>query len=98
MSYLVTWERLRFSLACIACETTAPPPSAPPNARFAGYFEFFEASGFQRTWTRTDYGFRSREEKETLLNFFFDQETLQAGVHDDSLLCPECTGIWRKEA
>jgi ubiquinone/menaquinone biosynthesis C-methylase UbiE len=77
---------------------TGQEQPSPPNRRFAEYFHLLEADGFQRTSIRTDYRFESLEEKEQLLTFFFDKEMLDAGVkvQTDSLVYPECTGIWWK--
>jgi len=69
----------------------------PPNQRFADYFQLLENEGFQKQTIRTDYKFSSLEEKEKLLTFFFDKEMIDAGVKNDSLIYPECTGIWWKK-
>lgn len=70
----------------------------PPNDRFADYFRLLEEQeGFQKKVIRTDYKFASLEEKEKLLTFFFDKEMLDAGIKNDSLIYPECTGIWWKK-
>jgi ubiquinone/menaquinone biosynthesis C-methylase UbiE len=69
----------------------------PPNDRFADYFELLEKQeGFEKISIRTDYKFTSLEEKEKLLSFFFDKEMLDAGTQNNSLVYPECTGIWWK--
>ncbi len=69
----------------------------PPNQHFADYFQLLENDGFEKRTMRTDYKFASLEEKEKLLTFFFDKEMLDAGVKNDSLIYPECTGIWWKQ-
>lgn len=72
-------------------------PSAP-NERFAALYQSLEKDhGFEHTWIRTDYKFESLEEKEHLLKFFFDQEMLDAGAKNESLIYPECTGVWWKK-
>lgn len=76
---------------------TGQEQPTPPNQRFADYFQLLEDDGFQAQTIRTDYKFTSLEEKEKLLNFFFDKEMLDAGVKNDSLIYPECTGIWWKK-
>lgn len=69
----------------------------PPNDRFADYFRLLEEQeGFQKTTIRTDYKFSSLAEKAKLLTFFFDKEMLDVGTKNDSLIYPECTGIWWK--
>lgn len=68
-------------------------PNAP-NERFEVlYKSLVENYGFEHSSIRTDYKFMSLEEKEQLLTFFFDQEMLDAGVKNDSLIYPECTGV-----
>ncbi len=83
---------------CIIIESlgTGQENPQPPNDRFAEYFKLLEEEGFQKTCIRTDYKFVSLEEKERLLTFFFDQEMLDIGAKDNSLVYPECTGIWWK--
>ncbi len=67
----------------------------PPNERFAALYDSLRQDhGFEQTSIRTDYAFTSLEEKERLLSFFFDQEMLDAGVKNESLIYPECTGVW----
>lgn len=68
----------------------------PPNQRLKDYFQLLENDGFKKLTVRTDYKFKSLEEKERLLTFFFDKEMLDVGPKNDSLIYPECTGIWWK--
>jgi hypothetical protein len=50
--------------------------------------------GFQRNWIRTDYRFTSVQEAVALTRFFFGDEMAQEVLANDSLIVPECTGIW----
>ncbi|MDB4978210.1 MAG: class SAM-dependent methyltransferase [Candidatus Peribacteria bacterium] len=70
---------------------------SPPNEKFAALYESLEKQhGFSHRSIRTDYKFTTAEEKDRLLTFFFDKEMLDAGVHTDSMIYPECTGVWWK--
>jgi len=67
----------------------------PPNDWFENLYSVLENEyEFMHTSIRTDYKFLSLEEKNQLLTFFFDTEMLDAGVKNDKLIYPECTGVW----
>ena len=67
-------------------------PQAPEKLQ--GYYQYLESAGFDRTWIRTDYRFRSRSEASELVEFFFGEEMLPKIGPGDQPVLPECTGIW----
>lgn len=76
---------------------TGQEQPAPPNKKFDALYRSLEQEhDFKHTWIRTDYKFESLKEKKRLLTFFFDQEMLDVGVHNDDVVYPECTGVWWK--
>ena len=67
----------------------------PPALGLADYYAWLEkVHGFRRTWIRTDYHFASVQEADSLTRFFFGDEMAQEVLANDSLIVPECTGIW----
>jgi ubiquinone/menaquinone biosynthesis C-methylase UbiE len=71
-------------------ETTPNPPGD-----LLAYFDYLEnEAGFQSTWVRTDYKFRSREEAQKLTGFFFGDAMIENLISDDPAILPECTGLW----
>jgi ubiquinone/menaquinone biosynthesis C-methylase UbiE len=71
-------------------ETPNPPLHLDP------YFQFLKESGFQETWIRTDYAFRSLEEALALSGFFFGEEMAAKVKKNQWTRLPECTGIlWK---
>jgi len=58
------------------------------------YYQFLADKGFSSTWIRTDYKFRSIEEAQKLIRFFFGAELAE---QTRSVFLPECTGIWCKK-
>jgi ubiquinone/menaquinone biosynthesis C-methylase UbiE len=68
----------------------------PPDS-LAAYYARLAARGFQSTWIRTDYCFRSMAEATDLVAFFFGSEPVAALQETrDGYVLPECTGIWWK--
>lgn len=72
-------------------ETPNPPPHLDP------YFHFLKDSGFQETFIRTDYAFRSLEEALALSGFFFGEEMAIKVKKNQWTRLPECTGILWKD-
>jgi len=62
--------------------------------KLAKYLAYLEKEGFRRTWIRTDYQFKNREEAKDLAEFFFGTDMLENISLDDKPVLPECTGIW----
>lgn len=60
------------------------------------YQHWRDQHGFASRWIRTDYQFASPEEAEELTRFFFGDALADECLADDSVLLPECTGIWWK--
>lgn len=68
----------------------------PPTEGLAKYYRILENTfDFTRTWIRTDYRFETMAEANSLTSFFFGQEMIERIRKDrDSIILPECTGIW----
>ena len=66
-----------------------------PTPELQAYYTYLELElGFDHTWIRTDYRFRSVEEAQRIVEFFFGQP-LSSRVGELKLtVLPECTGIW----
>jgi ubiquinone/menaquinone biosynthesis C-methylase UbiE len=67
-----------------------------PPEELVDYYAFLENEGFASTWIRTDYRFRSKEEAEEVVQFFFGDSMLDEIIDDGSITLPECTGFWWK--
>lgn len=73
--------------------TGAVEPAAP-SAALATLYGYLEDLGFVGTWCRTDYEFRSVEEAEGLVRFFFGAPLAEQVLASGSTTLPECTGVW----
>ncbi len=80
----------------IIIETMGTGETSPnPPGDLLAYFDYLEnEAGFQSTWIRTDYKFRSREEAQALTGFFFGDAMIENLISDEPAILPECTGIW----
>lgn len=58
------------------------------------FFEYIEEIGFRRKWVRTDYKFDSVEEAASLFKIFFGKDSAEEIRKNNSIIIPECTGIW----
>jgi len=58
------------------------------------YFAQLKNRGFQKTWIRTDFRFRSLAEASSSIGFFFGDEMAQKVIDNNWITLPECTGIW----
>lgn len=67
----------------------------PPDELVA-YYAALEAQNFTRTVIRTDYRFESAAEAEALVRFFFGDALADQVRRDQTLIVPECTGIWHR--
>ncbi len=106
--YEATWRReldqalremgrvLRPGGTQIIIETLGTGETSPrPPGDLLAYFDYLEhEAGFQSTWIRTDYKFRSREEAQKLTGFFFGDAMIEHLISDDPAILPECTGLW----
>ncbi len=70
-------------------------PNPPPD--LLDYFHYLDEAGFSSNWFRTDYKFKSLEEARRLTTFFFGEEILQKIQVGESVILPECTGMWWKK-
>ena len=70
-------------------------PHPPDN--LLDYFAFLEQEGFSSSWIRTDYRFDSRQEAEEIVSGFFGDEMVGELVENETIVLPECTGIWQLE-
>ncbi|OFZ53017.1 MAG: hypothetical protein A2428_17915 [Bdellovibrionales bacterium RIFOXYC1_FULL_54_43] len=81
----------------IIIETLGTGSAVPvePTDRLSQYYALLERKyGFLRTWIRTDYRFRSRQEADSLTSAFFGKEYSTQVDSDGAVILPECTGIW----
>jgi ubiquinone/menaquinone biosynthesis C-methylase UbiE len=68
---------------------------APPNPQLAAYYAWLEGErGFNYRWIRTDYQFESVDEGAQLFGFFFGNAMADVVRQGNSVIVPECTGIW----
>jgi ubiquinone/menaquinone biosynthesis C-methylase UbiE len=58
------------------------------------YYPWLDEAGFQNKWIRTDYRFKSVEEAADLAGFFFGAEMADQVRKRQSVILPECTGVW----
>jgi ubiquinone/menaquinone biosynthesis C-methylase UbiE len=58
------------------------------------YYPWLDEAGFQNKWIRTDYRFKSVEEAADLSGFFFGAEMADQVRKRQSIILPECTGVW----
>jgi ubiquinone/menaquinone biosynthesis C-methylase UbiE len=58
------------------------------------YYPWLAEAGFQSKWIRTDYQFESVEEAADLAGFFFGEEMTAQIIQKQSVILPECTGVW----
>ena len=58
------------------------------------YYVWLDEAGFQNKWIRTDYKFESVKEAEDLARFFFGDELADKVKSSESVILPECTGVW----
>jgi ubiquinone/menaquinone biosynthesis C-methylase UbiE len=68
-----------------------------PPAHLLDYYAYLDRNGFNKTWLRTDYRFKSLAEAEELSRFFFGNELADRVAAQDLVILPECTGIWWME-
>jgi ubiquinone/menaquinone biosynthesis C-methylase UbiE len=92
----------------IILETMGTGSESPnPPSDLLEYFEYLKADGFSSSWFRTDYEFASMEEARELIPFFFGEEMIEkVQAHaevdpnfegEESVILPECTGMWWKQ-
>ena len=60
------------------------------------YYPWLDGAGFQNRWIRTDYQFESIEEAIDLASFFFGSDMAEKVNERQSVILPECTGVWWK--
>ncbi len=69
-----------------------------PSPKLAQLYDYWRhAWGYSYRWIRTDFQFASPQEAEELMRFFFGEELAEACLDGDTVLVPECTGIWWKD-
>ena len=59
-------------------------------------YQWLDENGFENKWVRTDYQFASVEEAADLAGFFFGEEMAARVLKTQSVILPECTGVWWK--
>jgi len=65
-----------------------------PPSELVPYYDQLAALGFEGRAFRTDYGFASVAEAEELTRFFFGDELAEAVAREQTMVVPECTGLW----
>jgi ubiquinone/menaquinone biosynthesis C-methylase UbiE len=65
----------------------------PPD-HLVDYYHLLKEKGFESQWIRTDYQFNSIAEGVELVQFFFGDELASQMQSANSLILPECTGVW----
>jgi len=79
----------------ILLETMGTGQESPnPPEHLAGYFAWLSGRGFQSSWIRTDYRFKSLEEAAELTKFFFGKKLGRQVENNKWIILPECTGVW----
>ena len=69
----------------------------PPTAKLAIFQEKLVSKyDFQKAIVRTDYGFKSKEDAETILGFFFGNDQIPEIKARNSEIIPKWTGVWIK--
>src|SRR4030095_4789209 len=64
--------------------------------KMENYYLWLDEAGFLNKWIRTDCKFASVEEAEELTGFFLGDEMAEQVKQNNSVIVPECTGIWWK--
>ena len=57
-------------------------------------YQWLDSHGFENKWIRTDYKFESVDEAAELAGFFFGEEMADQIRKKESVILPECTGVW----
>ncbi len=57
-------------------------------------YQWLDDNGFENKWLRTDYQFESVDEAADLAGFFFGADMADRVREQQSIILPECTGIW----
>lgn len=67
----------------------------PPTEGLATFYQWLEDEhGFSFMSIRTDYRFQDLAEAEHLTRFFFGDTLADRVVQENTLILPECTGLW----
>ncbi|MCY3915964.1 MAG: class I SAM-dependent methyltransferase [Chloroflexi bacterium] len=68
-----------------------------PSPKLAALYDYWEREcGFSYRWIRTDFQFASPEEADELMRFFFGDDMADECLDGNTVIVPECTGIWWK--
>ena len=68
-----------------------------PSATLAELYDYWQSEcGFSFRWIRTDYQFASPAEADELVRFFFGDDLADSSLDSETVIVPECTGIWWK--
>ena len=68
-----------------------------PSAELAELYAYWQREwGYSYRWIRTDFQFASPEEADELMRFFFGDEVADKCLDGDTVIVPECSGIWWK--
>lgn len=86
--------------AAILIETMGTGKRRPlaPSANLAALYDYWEREwGYSYRWIRTDFQFAAPQEADELMRFFFGDELADECLEADTVIVPECTGIWWKQ-
>lgn len=68
-----------------------------PSAKLAQLYDYWQREcGFTYRWIRTDFQFASPQEADELMRFFFGDDLADACLDCDTVIVPECAGVWWK--
>lgn len=68
-----------------------------PMIELSEYYSYLENElGFSRSWIRTDYKFSSVKDAEKTVRSFFGDELGNYLRDNNTVILPECTGLWTK--
>ena len=89
---------LRPGGSIVILETLGTGHKSPhPPENLEDYYLYLGRQEFESTWIRTDYRFKSIDEAEDIVSFFYGDAMLDELVNDGAVTLPECTGIWWKK-
>ena len=72
--------------------------SEVPKRTGSHYYQFLRDVGFCETWVRSDYLFKTREQAQKLIHFFFNDKMASSLIGTErGVVLPECCGIFYKK-
>jgi ubiquinone/menaquinone biosynthesis C-methylase UbiE len=65
-----------------------------PVAHLENVYRWFDETGLQKKWIRTDYKFDSYQQAAEIAGFFFGDEMKKRILDEKLSILPECTGVY----